>query len=85
MFPGRWLVHNQFDNLRKIATCRCPVFIAHGTADTLISFSHGQRLFAAAVEPKRFHAMPGLNHTDPPDPAFYEELRRFLDETAPRK
>ena len=24
-FPGRWLVRNQLDNLRKIARCRGPV------------------------------------------------------------
>ena len=30
--PGRYLVHNRFDNLTKIAACRGPVFIAHDTA-----------------------------------------------------
>ena len=38
--PGRWLVHNRFDNLGKIADCRGPVFIAHGTRDGLIPFAH---------------------------------------------
>ncbi len=80
-FPGRWLVHNRFDNLRKILTCRCPVFIAHGTADAVVPFHHGEQLFAAAPQPKRFHAMPGLGHNDAPDGAFYEEVRAFLKET----
>ena len=31
LFPGRWLVHNQFSNLQKIGGARAPVFIAHGT------------------------------------------------------
>ncbi len=83
MFPGRWLAHNRFDNLRKITACRCPVFIAHGTADALVPFHHGEQLFAAAAEPKRFLAMPGLGHNDAPDGAFYEELSRFLKEVAP--
>ena len=85
MFPGRWLVRNRFDNLHKITACRCPVFIAHGTADTLVPFGHGERLFAAAAEPKRFHAMPGLGHNDAPDGAFYDEACRFLEETGPKK
>ena len=83
IFPGRWLVHNQFDSRRKIAGCRCPVFIAHGTADTVVPFAHGERLYAAAPEPKRFLAMPGHTHDDGPDDAFFDALRRFLDETAP--
>jgi fermentation-respiration switch protein FrsA (DUF1100 family) len=83
-FPGRWLVHNRFDNVGKIAHCACPVFIAHGTADTHIPFAHGQRLFAAAQEPKCFLAMAGLDHNDSPTEDFYEGVTRFLNETEPR-
>lgn len=85
IFPGRWLVHNRFDNLGKIADLHCPVFIAHGTSDALIPFTLGERLFAAAPEPKRFHAMPGRGHNDGPDDAFYGAVRRFLDEEAPAR
>ncbi len=80
--PCRWLAHNQFDNLHKIAACRGPVFIAHGTADALIPFAHGERLFAAAPEPKRFLAQSGRGHNDTADDAFFEAVSRFLDETA---
>lgn len=82
--PCRWLARNQFDNLHKIAACRGPVFIAHGTADALIPFAHGQRLFAAAPEPKRFLAQSGRGHDDAADDAFFEAVSRFLDETAKR-
>ncbi len=30
-----------------------PIFIMHGTSDTTVGFSHGERLFAAAKEPKQ--------------------------------
>jgi fermentation-respiration switch protein FrsA (DUF1100 family) len=79
--PARWLVRNRFENLRKIATVRVPVFIAHGTADRLVPFSQGERLFAAAPEPKRFFPMPGHDHNHTPSPAFYDTLRRFLAAT----
>ncbi|HWG44349.1 MAG TPA: alpha/beta hydrolase [Gemmataceae bacterium] len=78
--PGRWLVHNRFDNLRKIADCHGPVFIAHGTRDGLIPFAHGERLFAAASEPKRFFAMTGYPHNDLTCDAFFPALRDFLAE-----
>src|SRR5262249_58324820 len=58
--PVRWLMRNRFNSLEKIGSCRQPVFIAHGTTDGLIPFAQGERLFAAANEPKRFFAMPGV-------------------------
>ncbi|HEX5272624.1 MAG TPA: alpha/beta hydrolase [Gemmataceae bacterium] len=76
--PGRWLVRNRFDNLTRIGACRRPVFIAHGTADDLVPFAQGQRLFAAANEPKQFLPMEGLTHQDAPAPEFDEALARFL-------
>ncbi|HLQ46365.1 MAG TPA: alpha/beta hydrolase [Planctomycetaceae bacterium] len=77
--PARWLVRNRFDNLAKIAQCVGPVFVAHGTADSLIPFAHGERLFAAAREPKQFRAMSGLEHNHAPDETFYDALGEFLD------
>jgi fermentation-respiration switch protein FrsA (DUF1100 family) len=77
--PARWLVRNRLDNLTKIARCPGPVFIAHGTEDRLVPFSQGERLFAAAPEPKQFFSLVGQEHNDPCGPDFYEALRLFLD------
>ena len=78
----RFVVGNRFDNLAKIGNCRRPVFIAHGTEDEVIPFEQGQRLFAAANEPKQFHTLQGATHSAPLGPEFYEALRRFLADKA---
>jgi fermentation-respiration switch protein FrsA (DUF1100 family) len=78
--PTRWLVRDQWDNLRKIRLCRRPVFIAHGTADHVVPYAQGERLFAAAHEPKEFFPMPGYDHLHTPGPDFYQALRRYLAE-----
>jgi fermentation-respiration switch protein FrsA (DUF1100 family) len=78
--PARWLVRNRFDNLSKIADCAGPVFIAHGDCDNLVPFSQGQRLFAAAREPKRFYRMVGWDHNDAADESFFVAFRTFLSE-----
>jgi uncharacterized protein len=83
-FPGRWFVHNQMNNLSKIAYVHCPVFVAHGTADELIPFSQGERLYATAHEPKLFHPRPEHPHNDYPDEELCQSLRNFLSEFAPR-
>jgi uncharacterized protein len=78
--PARWLVRNQMDNLNKIGKVKSPVFIAHGTADSLIPFSQGERLFAAANQPKRFFPMPGRDHDEVPSEAGFTAVRDFLEE-----
>ena len=79
--PGRWLVRQRFDSLAKIGCCRVPVFIAHGTADRLIPFAQGERLYQAANEPKCFFPMPGYDHNHTPGSDFYDALRDFLAKT----
>jgi uncharacterized protein len=78
--PKRMIMSNRFDSLSKIGACHRPVFIAHGTADTLIPYTHGKKLFEAANEPKRFYSMPEANHNDGLPPGFFTDLKEFLRE-----
>jgi fermentation-respiration switch protein FrsA (DUF1100 family) len=43
---------DKFQNLGKIKRVKCPVLFIHGKTDEIIPFWHGERLFAAANEPK---------------------------------
>jgi fermentation-respiration switch protein FrsA (DUF1100 family) len=79
---GRF-IRNRFDNLAKMPRCPGRVFIAHGTADRYVPFSMGEKLFAAAREPKRFFPMTGYEHHHSPGPDFYAEMQRFLDTVSP--
>jgi fermentation-respiration switch protein FrsA (DUF1100 family) len=79
--PTRWLVSNRLDNLDKIDRVGGPVFIAHGTEDTVVPYWMGEKLFEKAKEPKRFLRLEDHPHMHPERPAFFEAVRRFLDET----
>jgi fermentation-respiration switch protein FrsA (DUF1100 family) len=83
IFPTRWLVAHQLNNLAKIATVNCPVFVTHGTADRTIPFSMGERLYEAAPQPKAFLPMPEGGHNDGVGSEYSARLRAFLDEHAP--
>lgn len=76
--PIRRLLHHRFDNLAKIADCPGRVFIAHGTADHMIPFRHGELLFEKAREPKEFFAQEGYDHNNAPGPEFYDRVAAFL-------
>lgn len=81
--PTRTMMRTRFDNLSKIARCHRPVFIAHGTADEVVPFSHGEALYAAANEPKQFLPMQGFAHGIPAGDEFYGPLAKFLAAHAP--
>jgi fermentation-respiration switch protein FrsA (DUF1100 family) len=79
IFPGRWLIHNRFDNLENLGHCHQPVFIAHGTADQMVPFSQAERVLAAAHQPKRLYRMEGAGHMIYLDAAFFSALHDFLE------
>jgi fermentation-respiration switch protein FrsA (DUF1100 family) len=79
--PARWFIRNRFESLDKIGRTQGRVFVAHGTADRLIPFTMGERLFAAAPEPKAFLPLEGHDHNDGAGPEFFAELTRFLART----
>jgi fermentation-respiration switch protein FrsA (DUF1100 family) len=60
----RLLPFDRFNNLAKIGRVRCPVLIMHGRSDRVIAFWHGERLFAAAPEPKQAFWVAGADHND---------------------
>jgi fermentation-respiration switch protein FrsA (DUF1100 family) len=78
LLPARALMRNRFDSLRRIGRCAGPVLIVHGTCDRLVPFALGEKLYAAANEPKGFLPIEGARHADCLTPTFFPALRRFL-------
>jgi uncharacterized protein len=77
--PTHLLMRNQMNSVSKIKQVHGPVFIAHGTADRLIPYAHGQRLYDAANQPKRFVSIPGGEHNDGVPTEVFTELKEFLE------
>lgn len=75
---------NRFESLKKIPTCRMPIFLAQADQDRLIPFAHGEKLRDACQAPVRFHRLRGLDHNDPLPADFFVALRAFLDEPTAR-
>ncbi len=58
------LPFDKFHNNKDIRRVHCPALIMHGTADGVIDFWHGQRLFDLANEPKQSFWVKGAGHND---------------------
>ncbi len=48
--------------LESVSRLDRSLLVLHGTDDSTVSPEHGERLFAAAKQPKSFHGLPGADH-----------------------
>ncbi|MGH9804471.1 MAG: alpha/beta hydrolase [Candidatus Acidiferrales bacterium] len=80
--PGiGYILRSRFDSASKLKELRIPVLVAHCRQDSVLPFSLGEELYAAANQPKTFVAYRGpchepLFHADPVD--YAERLSGFL-------
>jgi fermentation-respiration switch protein FrsA (DUF1100 family) len=78
-----YIPKSQFNSLSKIRQVRAAILIVHGTRDETVPFSMGQRLFAAAPEPKFFFPVEGAGHNDVAEVGgdrLIARFRSFLDQ-----
>ncbi|HKQ30847.1 MAG TPA: alpha/beta hydrolase [Burkholderiales bacterium] len=61
--PVRWISRFQYAGNEAIAKLHVPVLVIHSRMDEIVPFRHGEQLFAAANEPKRFLEIRG-GHND---------------------
>lgn len=82
--PMKLLTLQKYDALKRVKTITIPKLITHGRSDDIISFKHGEALFAAAAEPKKFLPFDG-GHNDEvyvTSDAYKEELKKFFAENS---
>jgi fermentation-respiration switch protein FrsA (DUF1100 family) len=83
--PVRLLCRFKYDTLARVKKIHCPILIAHSRDDEMIPFEHGQRLFAAANEPKVFVEMQGEHNSGglDVDPDYQRVLSAFISKHVP--
>ncbi|HEY6333311.1 MAG TPA: alpha/beta hydrolase, partial [Blastocatellia bacterium] len=62
-FPGI-LLRTKMNSLDKIKSVSCPKLFIHSRADNIVPFEMGERLFAAAPQPKEFYEVIGARHNE---------------------
>lgn len=81
---AKWLIRDRYDSLARIGKVRAPILLFHGDADTTIPMRFGERLYAAAPEPKEARFYPGGRHTDLYDHGAGQLVMEFMDGCAAR-
>jgi uncharacterized protein len=86
-WPFQWIpkltVDDRFSPLPVMAKISpLPVLILHGDQDRTVPAHHGERLYAAALEPKQLWIVPGVGHIQTMgSPAQRDRLVAYLRET----
>jgi fermentation-respiration switch protein FrsA (DUF1100 family) len=78
--PVTLLLRDQYRSVDRIGRLNVPLLVMHGEEDSVIPIALSRRLFAAANEPKRFVALPGVDHVAVLEAGGFEPVRRFLEE-----
>lgn len=74
---------DKFNSEKLIRNVNCPSLIIHGKNDRVVPFSHGQKLFAAAPEPKQhFWVEDGehMNYAYVAEEKYMQTILSFVDE-----
>lgn len=64
IFPTGLFLRHHFRNEEKMPLVHCPVFLAHGTKDSLVPFSMMERLKDKAAGPVTLYDVVGADHND---------------------
>jgi fermentation-respiration switch protein FrsA (DUF1100 family) len=78
--PVTWLMRDQFRSIDIVGQIKAPLLIMHGDRDGIIPIALGERLHAAASEPKRFLRLRDVNHVRVLESGGLEAVDAFLAE-----
>lgn len=76
--PVGLLMKDQFRSIDFAPRVTAPVFVFHGTADRIVPYEQGKRLFEAFMAPKDILIMEGNGHIDPLTPFSWGAIKAFL-------
>jgi len=83
-YPSFLFPAEQLDTLTLAKKAHPPLLIIHGMLDRVVPYSHAQRLYKEASEPKQLLTLPKSGHTDicttAPD-EFLNTVVEFMERT----
>lgn len=74
------VIRYRFDAAARLAQVRCPVLVLHSRADEIMPYRMGEKLYAAAHEPKYFFALRGDHNSGflQSQPQYGQTLAEFI-------
>lgn len=76
--PVGLLMQDRYEVLSYVAKIRTPLLVVHGARDQIVPFAMGQRVYAAANEPKKLATFPLAGHNDHALYGSYEAIQDWI-------
>jgi len=84
--PVKLLMKNRFESVEKIKAYQGPLLQTHGTADEVVPYESGKRLFQAAdSEDKEFVVVQNGTHNEPHPQKYWMALASFMRKVGGRR
>jgi len=82
--PARWLTRFDYATRDYVKAARSPVLVLHSRDDEIVPFDHGEAVYRAAPDPKRFVTLRGGHNTGflESGATYTRALDAFLTEAA---
>ena len=78
LLPVHLLMRDQFLSRERLGSLKLPIIVAHGTADAVIPYAHGQEVYALVRGPKQFITLEGSDHNTLVRDGLYDRLWPIL-------
>jgi len=78
--PVNLILKDKFDSAKYAAKISSPVLVFHGSADNVVPFSEGKKLFELIIAPKKFIEVQGAGHLNFSAEFLVEQMKSFLKE-----
>lgn len=79
VLPVALVMQDQYRNDQWIADVTEPVFVAHGTGDTVVGVSNGERLYDLAPNKDELWIVPDAGHSDLWDAGIWGHAKAFFE------
>lgn len=76
--PIELLMKDQYRSIDFAPRVTAPVLVFHGTADRVVPYAQGKRLYDTFTAPKEFLSMEGNGHIDPLTEESWGAIKAFL-------
>ncbi|MES2961146.1 MAG: alpha/beta fold hydrolase [Pseudomonadota bacterium] len=80
--PVSLLLKDKLESIKFASEITSPTLIFHGTADQIVDYSEGKKLFDAINAPKKLITVEGAKHLDFKEEFLLEEMKKFLAESS---
>ncbi len=77
--PVKLILKDRFESIKYLPKITSPIIIFHGTADHVVPYLEGQKVFAAIKSPKKFITVKGAGHVMFNHQLLLDKINQFID------